>query len=120
MMLTQKRDPLAREEAVTVAIIENAVPILAAARHLLERFQAMSRRRGAGGLEAWPDDASAGPMAGFARSLRADQPAVAAALRLPWSNGQTEGHITKLKLVKRQMHRRAKLDLLRARLLGVA
>jgi transposase len=33
----------------------------------------------------------------------------------PWSNGQTEGQITKLKLVKRQMHGRAKLDLLRAR-----
>ena len=44
----------------------------------------------------------------------------AAALSLLWSNGQTEGHITKLKLVKRQMYGRAKLDLLRARLLGAA
>ena len=33
---------------------------------------------------------------------------------------ETEGHITKLKLVKRQMYGRAKLDLLRARLLGAA
>ena len=80
----------------------------------------MIRRRDADGLEAWLDDASAGPIGGFARGLRADQPAVAAALRLPWSNGQTEGHITKLKLVKRQMYGRAKLDLLRARLLGAA
>jgi transposase len=38
----------------------------------------------------------------------------------PWSNGQTEGQITKLKLVKRQMYGRAKLDLLRARLLAPA
>ena len=59
-------------------------------------------------------------MAGFARGLRADQPAVTAALRLPWTNGQTEGHITELKLFKRQMYGRAKLDLLRARLLGAA
>jgi transposase len=36
----------------------------------------------------------------------------------PWSNGQTEGQITKLKLVKRQMYGRANLDLLRARLLA--
>jgi transposase len=107
-------------DAMTVAIIESAVPVLAAARHLLERFQAMIRRRDADGLPAWLDDASASPMAGFARGLRADQPAVAAALTLPWSNGQTEGHITRLKLVKRQMYGRAKLDLLRARLIGAA
>ena len=42
--------------------------------------------------------------------------AVAAAIVSPWSNGQTEGQITKLKLVKRQMYGRANLDLLRARL----
>lgn len=59
-------------------------------------------------------------MASFARGLRDDRPAVTAALSLPWSNGQTEGQITKLKLVKRQMYGRAKLDLLRARLLGAA
>jgi transposase len=43
--------------------------------------------------------------------------ALTSALIEPWPNGQTEGQITKLKLVKRQMHGRAKLDLLRARLL---
>jgi transposase len=40
--------------------------------------------------------------------------------RPPWSNGQTEGQITKLKLVKRQMYGRGKLDLLQARLIGAA
>jgi hypothetical protein len=30
--------------------------------------------------------------------------AVRAAITLPWSNGQTEGQITKLKLIKRQMY----------------
>lgn len=114
MMLTHERG------AITVAIIENAVPVLAATRHPPERFQAMIRRRDADGPEAWLDDASAGPMTGPARALRPDQPAVAAALRVSRSNGQTEGHITKLKLVRRQMYGRAKLDLLRARLLGAA
>ena len=37
---------------------------------------------------------------------------------LPWSNGQIEAQITKLKLVKRQMYGRAKIDLLQARLIG--
>ncbi len=43
-----------------------------------------------------------------------------AALTLPWSNGQTEGQITKLKLVKRQMYGRGKIDLLQARLVGAS
>lgn len=38
----------------------------------------------------------------------------------PWSNGQTEGRITKLKLAKRQMYGRAKVDLLEARQIGAA
>jgi transposase len=44
--------------------------------------------------------------------------ASAAAITTAWSNGQTEGQITKLKLIKRQMYGRAKLDLLEARLVG--
>ena len=43
-----------------------------------------------------------------------------AALTLPWSSGQTEGHITKLKLIKRQMYGRANFDLLRRRVLLAA
>jgi len=42
------------------------------------------------------------------------------AITQPWSNGQVEAQITKLKLVKRQMYGRAKIDLLQARLLGAA
>jgi transposase len=40
--------------------------------------------------------------------------AVAATITSNWSSGQTEGEITKLKLVKRQMYGRGKIDLLRA------
>jgi len=55
-------------------------------------------------------------LASFANGIAGDYAAVLAAITGPWSNGQAEGQITKLKLVKRQMYRRAKLDLLRARL----
>jgi transposase len=54
----------------------------------------------------------------FANGLRIDYAAVKAALQTEWSNGQTEGQVNKLKLLKRSMYGRAKLDLLRARLLG--
>ncbi len=83
MMLTQKRAHLTREDAVTVAMIEAAVPLLAATRHLLERFQVMVGKRDPSGLDTWLDDASSSAMASFARGLRDDQPAVAAALSLP-------------------------------------
>jgi transposase len=119
-MLTSQRHQLSRQDAVTVVIIEAAVPMLATARSLFDRFQAMVRNRQAEALADWLDEAAAGPLASFANGLRTDRSAVTAALALPWSNGQTEGHITKLKLVKRQMYGRAKLDLLRARVLAVA
>lgn len=53
----------------------------------------------------------------FTASLVQDYTVVRAALELPWSNGQTEGQVHRLKLLKRQMYGRAKLDLLRLRVL---
>ena len=68
-------------------------------------------------LATWVTDTSASLLASFGKGIVADLAAVRAALTEPWSNGQTEGQITKLKLVKRQMYGRARLDLLRARLI---
>jgi hypothetical protein len=59
-------------------------------------------------------------VASFANGIIKDQAAVSAAITSSWSNGQTEGQITKLKLVKRQMYGRGKLDLLQARVIGAA
>jgi transposase len=65
-------------------------------------------------------DASSSLVASFASGITRDAAAVRAAIIEPWSNGQVEGQITKLKLVKRQMYGRAKIDLLQARLIGAA
>ena len=56
----------------------------------------------------------------FARGLTDDRAAVEAGLTLAWSNGQTEGQVNKLKLLKRSMYGRANFDLLRRRLLQAA
>jgi len=56
----------------------------------------------------------------FAAGLEQDGAAVRAALTTPWSNGQAEGQVTRLKLLKRQMYGRAGLDLLRYRTLLAA
>jgi len=71
-----------------------------AARDLLFRFQKIVRSRATDHLQPWIDEARNSLISSFAVGLAADQSAVAAALAEPWSNGQTEGQITKLKLVK--------------------
>lgn len=60
------------------------------------------------------------PLKGFAQKLLSDRAAVVAALSQPWSNGQTEGQVNRLKLIKRQMYGRGSFDLLRARVLAVS
>lgn len=96
---------------------------------LARRFAALVRDRAADmqvvrtTFDRWLDDASTCGVRAvetFARGLAQDGAAVRAALTTSWSNGQTEGQITKLKLLKRQMYGRANLDLLRRRLLLAA
>jgi transposase len=90
---------------------------------MAEDFLVMLRRREGERLEAWLDTAEASDIdevKRFAGRLRADQDAVQAGLTLRWSNGQTEGQVNRLKLIKRQGYGRAKVDLLRKRLLQAA
>jgi transposase len=73
-----------------------------------------------GAIEAWLAEARACGTAvveTFAAGLEHDGAAGRAALTTPWSNGQAEGHINRLKMIKRQMYGRAGLDPLRRRML---
>lgn len=117
-LMTLKRDHLTRAETLTVAAIEQGTPTLVDARALIERFQSIVRRKAVTDLDPWLRDAEPSLIASFARGIAKDLGAVRAAVTEPWSNGQTEGHVNRLKLVKRQMYGRAKLDLLEARLIG--
>src|SRR3982751_590716 len=56
----------------------------------------------------------------FCNGLVRDRAAVTAAISLKWSNGQVEGQVHRLKLIKRQMYGRANFALLRARVLPYA
>jgi transposase len=100
---------------------------------LARRFTALVRGSGTSrkadpdaalaGLEAWLADARTSGLRAvetFAAGLEQDGPAVRAALTTPWSSGQAEGQITRLKLLKRQMYGRAGFDLLRHRTLLAA
>ena len=91
---------------------------MAEARTLIDRFQSIVRRKAIADLDPWLRDAAPSLIASFVRGIIRDLAAVRAAVGEPWSNGQTEGHVNRLKLVKRQMYGRGKIDLLEARLLG--
>ncbi|WP_097257768.1 transposase [Streptomyces sp. Ag109_G2-15] len=57
------------------------------------------------------------PMKGFPGFLRQDLDAVIAGLTLPWSSGMVEGHVNRVKTLKRAMYGRASFELLRTRIL---
>ena len=118
--MTIGRDTLSKTETVTVAAIEAGVPALVEAREIIAEFHMMIRRKAAAGLATWIERARGSLVASFASGVTKDEAAVRAAITLPWSNGQTEGQITRLKLVRRQMYGRGNIDLLQARLIGAA
>jgi transposase len=71
-------------------------------------------------LDIWAANAQESPVSelrGFAKGLRKDWAAVTAGLTLPYSSGAVEGHVNRIKMLKRQMYGRAKPDLLRKRVL---
>ena len=95
-------------------------PTIEAAFRAIAAFRDMVRTRDQGALDPWLEAAEVSPVPAiraFAASMRRDYAAVAAALEHSWSSGQVEGQVTKIKLCKRQMYGRGKLDLLRRRVL---
>jgi transposase len=95
-------------------------PEIASCGAVAREFMRMIRERDFAAWPGWLEAAKSTLLARFAVHLARDQNAILAALRLPWSNGTVEGHVHRLKLIKRQMYGRAKFDLLRLRVLQTA
>jgi transposase len=117
-LLVRRPEDLADDDRDYLDHLCEHEPTVAAAYTLAQDFAAMIRKRQGERFAAWLEQARASGIAelsGFARGLLDDRAAVEAALRLPWSNGQTEGQVNRLKLLKRQMYGRAGFDLLRRR-----
>jgi transposase len=94
---------------------------------LIQKFKKMIKNTSSGGqaerFDGWLKAALTSGVKDFetfALGLKREQSAVEAALTLPYSNGQTEGQINRLKLIKRQMYGRASFLMLRQRVLGAA
>jgi hypothetical protein len=130
--------PVAALDAVDTAIVSKVEQDgdVRTAAGLARRFTALLRACGVRGrrestapavpkteFDAWLAEARAcgiGAIKTFAAGLDADGAAVRAALTEPWSSGQAEGQVNRLKLLKRQSYGRAGFDLLRRRVLLAA
>ena len=95
--------------------------VLSIAYDLVQRFHRILREKDTAAFDIWLRDAAQSkivPLGRLARTLDSDRAAVVAGIELPWSTGPVEGHINRVKLVKRIGYGRAGLPLLRARVLG--
>lgn len=116
-------DPADRkvEEQAFVDRLQARCPELSAAADLARDFRSMVRERREKDWKGWLARVTGAEavkeVRAFAEGLKKDEAAVRAALRLKWSNGQVEGQVNRLKMIKRTMFGRAKFDLLRQRVL---
>jgi len=131
-LLVQSPEALRAPETATLAWIAQDAEV-ARASALVPRLADLVRSCGIGqkkapanplsDLTSWLDEAAScgiKALETFTAGLRQDEAAIRAALTMPWSSGQAEGQINKLKLIKRQMYGRAKFDLIRQRVLLAA
>jgi transposase len=118
-LLVQPPDTRTADEQALWARLQQ-YPELVQIQALVQQGRAMICQRQADVLDAWLQACQASPsveLQNFVDVLQRDYAAVKAALTLPWSNGPVEGHINRLKLIKRSGYGRMQLELLRQRVL---
>lgn len=105
--------------AQVMRILKQNVYGFAEAHHLALSVQTMLRYRQLHQLDEWIAAAAKSEVYAlhrFAKALRRDGEAIRNAIAEPWSSGQVEGQIDRLKTIKRSMYGRGGISLLRARL----
>ena len=122
-LLLLRGDELTDEEKSVAELLCRLSPEVGRAQELALNFVEVVKERRADELRGWLIEAQRSEVpefVSFANGLTTDLRAVRAALEYEWSNGQVEGQVHRLKLIKRTMYGRAKPDLLRARVLRAA
>ena len=119
-LLTSEPDKLSDDDRRFVTALLERSPTIATAVDLIRRFAAMVKDQVASTLDGWLQQAETSALASFAAGLRRDEDALRAALTEPWSNGQVEGQVNRLKVIKREMYGRAGFEVLRCRVLAHA
>jgi transposase len=111
------------EAQARLIAIRSASPELSDALGILDEFTGLIRKQSTETLKDWLSRAEVHPcpeVRSFAEGIRRDESAVNAAITTRWSNGSVEGHVNRLKTIKRQMYGRAGFSLLRLRVLDAA
>jgi transposase len=117
-LLVQRVERLTDDDRTYLKRLCAQAPTVATAYTLTKDFAGLLRERQSQHLDGWltkAKESGVKELAAYARGLESDYAAVKAGLHEVWSNGQTEGQVNKLKLLKRQMYGRANFDLLRLR-----
>ena len=120
-MILSRQEQLSEAQRRERDRVLEAHPEVTIACLLAQSFAQLVRTRNAKVLEPWIEQAieSGVPELGsFVAGIRRDQSAVFNALSYVWSQGQVEGQIHRLKLLKRQSYGQAGFDLLRHRVLA--
>jgi transposase len=120
-LLFKDEGVLTDDERRYVEQLRQGCPVLAQLQILARTFRELVRAHDVTAFARWLAEAEQSELPevrGFAGGLRADRAAVEAGITLPWSQGQTEGQVNRLKTLKRAMYGRARFDLLRIRLLA--
>nr|WP_231510452.1 transposase [Fischerella sp. PCC 9605] len=107
-------------EREVIAQLQTAHSDLKSVIELAQQFASLVRQRLPSELDAWLNKAknsSVSLLRSFAVGLESDYDAVKTGVTMSVSNGPVEGHINRLKMLKRQMYGRAKIDLLERRFL---
>jgi transposase len=118
--LLRRPSDLNAQETSQLADIRSRCPHLNRLADHVKDFAEMMTHRHGEKLETWLSTVESDDqpdLHSFAIGLRRDQNAVTAGLTLPYSSGKVEGNVNRLKAIKRQMFGRAKLDLLRKRVI---
>ena len=116
-ILKRPEDRVENDEQLLARVCEGQ-PKLIETLELARGFASLVRQHQEDQLTPWLERAGHSNYVlwrNFAEGLKQDEKAVRAALRFSWSNGKTEGHVNRLKYVKRLMYGRANDDLLRKR-----
>jgi transposase len=119
-LLLRAPEDLESHEQDWLNALKQICPAVITVHELAQQFLKMVKNRLVADLPRWLQAAQGSSLTdlrNFAMGLRRDFEAVRNALKLPWSNGPTEGQVHRLKMIKRQMYGRAKFDLLRKRVL---
>jgi transposase len=117
-LLNQPPSEWSVDEEVFLTHLLRANDSIRQVHELSEQFRQLISEESAVGLANWCEDAEkVAGYEGFVRGLGQDYAAVEQAFMSEWSNGQTEGQVNRLKMIKRQGYGRASFDLLRRRVL---